>query len=106
MRVRIPSGPRFDFRSAGSVGAKSRDQLPTKVTLFSNRRMSPGESLRSGGGKFLSGSDLDSKNSNSRRGGGNVESAPLFFALSKELANPRFCFWGFAGSVISTALDR
>jgi hypothetical protein len=24
----------------------------------------------------------------------------LGFALSKELANPRFCFWGFAGSVV------
>src|SRR5438045_6654918 len=45
--------------------------------------------------------------SNSRsRGGGNVESAPLGFALSKEEKNPRFWGWGIFSSVISTALPR
>ena len=34
------------------------------------------------------------KSSSRSRGGGNVESAPFFFALSKEPENPRSWFWG------------
>jgi len=40
------------------------------------------------------------------RGGGKVETAPLFFALSRERENPRSWVWGFSGSVIATARPR
>src|SRR5271154_1866320 len=60
------------------------DPLPTAaIAVFSNRRMSLGKSVEGGGGSCFLVWILN-QSSSRRRGGGNVGSAPLVFALSQE----------------------